>query len=279
VWERRDIKVNHYRGPGSSPIVFRDLLIMHFDGSDAQFVIALDKNTGKTVWQTPRSVDFGDLLPDGKPIREGDFRKAFSTPFLAELDGRPTLLSAASKATYAYDPVTGKELWRVEDKRFHSGSASPTAGHGLVFTCTGLARGELWAVRPGRGVLTEADVIWKVNRNVPTQPSPLLLGDLLFTIDDGGIASCLEAKTGKEIWRERVGGNYSASPICADGRLYFFSRDGKGTVVAAGGEFKMLGESQLDDGFMATPAIAGKALFARGKANLYRIEESPATAK
>jgi hypothetical protein len=99
LWERRDIKVNHYRGPGSSPIVFRDLLIMHFDGSDAQFVIALDKQTGRTVWQTPRSVDFGDLLADGKPIREGDFRKAFSTPFVAELDGRPALLSAASKAT------------------------------------------------------------------------------------------------------------------------------------------------------------------------------------
>jgi outer membrane protein assembly factor BamB len=165
----------------------------------------------------------------------------------------------------------------VEDKRYHSGSAPPTAGHGLVFTCTGLARGELWAVRPGKGVLSDANVVWKVSRNVPTQPSPLLLDDLLFMVDDGGIASCLEAATGREVWRERVGGNYSASPICADGRLYFFSREGRGVVVEAARRFKVLGESQLEDGFMATPAIAGRALYARGKTSLYRLEE-PATA-
>jgi hypothetical protein len=115
IWERRDLECNHYRGAGSSPILFRDLLIMHFDGSDIQYVVALDKRTGKTVWRTPRSVDFRDLGRDGKPQAEGDFRKAFATPHVIMVNGQPILISIGSKATYGYDPMTGKELWRLEE--------------------------------------------------------------------------------------------------------------------------------------------------------------------
>lgn len=274
LWQRRDLECNHYRGAGSSPILHGNLLIMNFDGSDHQFVIALDKWTGKTVWQTKRSIDFQDLKPDGTIFREGDMRKGFSTPLIAEFDGKPILVSSGSKATYAYNPVDGKELWRVEDRKFHSGSVRPVAGLGLVFLCTGLAKGELWAVRPGgSGVVTDTHVVWKLNRNAPTRPSPLLVGELLFIVDDGGIATCLEARTGKEVWRERVGGDYSASPVSADGKIYFLSQQGKGTVVEAGKQFKVLGENLLADGFMASPAIAGKALFLRTKTALYRVEQ------
>src|SRR5215213_6048512 len=115
LWERTDLECNHFRGAGSSPIVWKDLLIMNFDGSDFQYLIALDKTTGKTVWKTNRSVDYQDLEPNGKPKADGDFRKAFATPHVAEIDGRPVLFSSGAKAHYAYDPATGKEFWRVEE--------------------------------------------------------------------------------------------------------------------------------------------------------------------
>ena len=107
VWERRDFECNHFRGAGSSPILFGDLLLMHFDGSDHQYVVALDKHTGKTVWRTPRSIDFQDLAPDGKPKADGDFRKAFATPQIITVGGRPIMVSLGSKGIYGYDPRTG----------------------------------------------------------------------------------------------------------------------------------------------------------------------------
>lgn len=283
VWERRDFECNHFRGAGSSPILFENLLIMHFDGSDYQFLAALDKNTGETVWRTGRSIDFQDLGPDGKPKLEGDERKAFATPHIAEIDGKPVLISLGAKAAYAYEPHTGREIWRVEDRMYHSASTRPVVGHGMIFYPTGFHPGQLLAVRPGKkGEVIDANaepentnlkVMWKVRRNVAKKPSILLVDDLIFMIDDGGIASCLEAKTGQQVWNERVGGDHSASPVYADGKIYFLNELGKTRVVEAGREFKILAENDLENGFMASPAISGKALFLRTRTHLYRIEE------
>ena len=277
LWERRDLECNHFRGAGSSPILFRELLIMHFDGSDRQYVVALDKKTGKTVWRTDRSIDFKDLGPDGKPQAEGDYRKAFSTPHIVTVAGTPVMISIGSKATYGYDPVTGKELWRIEERTSHSGSTRPVAGGGLVFYPSGFAAGHVLAVRPdGRGDVTDTHVVWRVTRGAPNKPSLLLVNDLLFMIGDTGIATCLDARTGEEVWRSRVQGGYSASPVSAAGRIYLFSEEGKATVLEAGREFKVLAENFLDGGFMASPAIDGSALYLRTRTHLYRIEE-PAT--
>ncbi len=277
LWERRDLPCNHWRGAGSSPTLWENLLIMHFDGADHQYVVALDKRTGRDVWRTNRSIDFQDLTPEGKPIRDGDFRKAFSSPLVVTHEGKPLLISAASKATYAYNPVDGRELWRVEERKHHSGTVRPVVGHGFVYTATGLAKGELWAVRlGGSGVVTNTHVAWKVTRNVPNRPSPILTGDLLFMVDqDGGVVTCLEALTGKEIWKERLpgAGSYSSSPVLAEGRLYFFNENGHGTVIEAGRVFKVLAANKLDGGFMASPAVAGRALFVRSKTHLYRLEK------
>ena len=284
LWTRRDFECNHYRGAGSSPILYGDLFILDFDGSDHQFIVALDKKTGRTVWQKNRSVDYKDLEPDGRVQSEGDFRKAFATCQVASLDGRTTLLSQGSKAFYAYDPLTGEELWRVEDRTGHSAATRPVTGHGLVFVPSGFSQGQLLAIRPGRkGEVvdvnaaeqpsTQLQVVWKAKRNVPKKPSLLLVGELLYGIDDNGVANCWEAKTGQTIWNERIGGNYSAAPLAAEGRIYFFSEEGKTTVIAADREFKRLAENQLGDGFMASPAVSGKALFLRTRTELYRIEE------
>lgn len=277
LWQRTDFVCNHWRGAGSSPALWRNLLIMHFDGADFQFVVALDKATGKTVWKTDRSIDFQDLTPEGKPIRDGDFRKAFASPLVIEHEGKPLLISVGSKATYAYDPATGRELWRAEERKHHSGSVTPVVGHGMVFTATGLAKGDLLAVKlsGAAGVLTDANIAWRVSRGVPNRPSPVLVGDLLFMVDqDSGVVTCLEAKTGAEVWCERLPatGHHSTSPVYADGRLYFFSETGQAVVIAAAREFKVLATNKLDDGFMASPAVAGKALFLRTRSALYRIE-------
>ncbi|PYK62658.1 MAG: quinonprotein alcohol dehydrogenase [Verrucomicrobia bacterium] len=286
LWERRDFVCNHFRGAGSSPILYGDLLIINFDGSDHQFVVALDKQTGKTVWRRERSIDFKDLDADGKPQTEGDLRKAFATPQVAVLDDQPLLISQGAKATYAYEPLTGREIWRVEERTSHSAGTRPVVGHGMIFVPTGWSNGEILAIRPGKaGEVMDANtdsapdakrqlqVVWKTKRNAPKKPSLLLVEDLLFGIDDGGVASCLDAKAGTEVWRERVGGNYSASPVYAEGRIYFFSEEGKTTVIEARRQFKVLAENQLEDGFMASPAIAGSAFLLRTRTHLYRIEK------
>jgi outer membrane protein assembly factor BamB len=273
LWERRDFECNHFRGAGSSPIIYENLLIMHFDGSDRQYLVGLDKRTGKTVWQTPRSIDFKDLRPDGTPEADGDFRKAFSTPHVVTANGQPVLISIGSKATYGYDPRTGKELWRHEERGAHSGSTRPVPGHGLIFYPTGFPTGHLLAIRLGGEASAPPEVVWRVTRGVPNKPSVLLVGDLLFMVNDVGITSCLEAKTGTSVWTSRVSGTYSASPIAAAGRIYLFNEDGKTTVIEAGREFTVLAENLLEDGFMASPAVAGDSLVVRTKTHLYRIQE------
>jgi outer membrane protein assembly factor BamB len=248
---------------------------MHFDGSDQQYVVGLDKNTGKTVWKTPRSIDFKDLGPDGKPQADGDFRKGYATPQIVMTGGQPVMVSIGSKATYGYDPRTGKELWRIEERTNHSGSTRPVAGYGLVFYPSGHANGHLLAVRPdGQGDVTATHVVWRVTRGVPSKPSVLLVGDLIFMGNDSGILTCVEAKTGEIVWRGRIPGTFSASPLAAAGRIYFFSEDGVTTVIEAAREFKQLASNTLDGGFMASPAVDGNALILRTKTHLYRIEES-----
>jgi outer membrane protein assembly factor BamB len=273
IWERRDLECNHFRGAGSSPIIWNDLLIMHYDGSDVQYLVGLDKKTGKTVWQTKRSIDFQDLGPDGKPQAEGDLRKAFATPHVITVNGEPLLVSLGAKAAYGYDPRTGREIWRIIERSAHSASTRPVVSHGLVFYPTGWGKAQLMAVRPdGRGDVTDTHVVWRLARGVPNKPSLILLGDLIFMVNDAGIVSCVEAKTGEVVWQSRVGGTYSASPIVAGGRVYLFSEEGKTTVLDAGRAFKVLAENQLGDGFMASPAVAGDALYLRSRTHLYRIE-------
>ena len=274
LWERRDIECNHFRGAGSSPVIFQNLLLMHFDGSDRQFVTALDKRTGKTVWQTKRSIDFQDVDANGKIAADGDLRKAFSTPQVAMINGRWEMISLGAKAAYAYDPFTGKELWRVEERAQHSASTRPVLGHGMIFFPTGFSAGQLLAVRQGgNGLITDTHVAWRVKRGVSNKPSILLIDDLIYMIGDTGIASCIDAKTGAQVWQQRIGGEYSASPVYADGKIWMFSEEGKTTVIRPGRTFEQLAENKLDEGFLASPAIAGKAFYLRTRTHLYRIEK------
>jgi outer membrane protein assembly factor BamB len=266
VWTRRDLPCNHWRGAGSSPVVWKNLLILTFDGYDQQYVAALDKETGKDVWRADRKHDFGTT--------DGDMKKGFGTPVVVELGGKPVLLSPAAKALVALDPATGKQLWQFRHPE-HSAASRPLFGHGLIFLSTGFGKSQLLGIKPGgEGDLPQSHVAWKVSKGIGSKPSPLLVDDLVYSAGDGGLVTCVDAKSGEQVWQQRVGNaTYTASPLYADGALWFFAENGSATVVATGREFKELGKGKLDQGgVMGTPAVAGKSLFIRTESTLYRVE-------
>jgi outer membrane protein assembly factor BamB len=266
LWERRDLKCDHFRGPGSSPILYGDQLILTFDGFDAQYVAALNKKTGETVWKKDRDIDY--------KVDNGDYKKAFSTPTVIKVKDKPQLISPAAVATIAYDPKTGDELWKV----YHAGmnaAAPPLYVDGKVIIANG--SGALIAVRPdGSGDVTKTHVEWKLNSGAPTRSAPIAIDDKLYLMSEAtGVLTCLSLKDGSKQWTERIGGKFTPSPIYADGKLYLFSeeKNGKAVVGEVGKGWKELAENHLDDGCMGTPAVAGKALFVRTKTHLYRIEQ------
>lgn len=274
LWKREDLKCRHYRGPGSSAILHRDLLILTFDGVDLQYLIALDKRTGETVWKSDRTIVWNDLDESGKPKREGDFRKGFATPQVIDVGGKAQLISSASSMLFSYDPDTGKELWRVRNTAY-TPAVSPVYGGGFVCAVTGHGRAEMLAVRPdGTNDVTDSHVAWRVEgKDVPLTPSPVVLDGLLYMLADHGIMTCLEVSSGKTVWREPIGGSFLASPIHDGARIYMCGASGKTTVIRAGRTFEKLAENHLAAGFMASPAVAGDSLILRTKTHLYRIGE------
>lgn len=274
IWERLDFVCNHYRGSGSSLFMDGDKIIIHFDGSDLQYLAAVDKTTGKTIWQTDRTADYKDLNPKtGLLDREGDWRKCYSTPRIIEHAGKRTLVSVGSHAAYGYDPETGKELWQSWEEKSHSAGAVPAIGNGLIYAPISSA-GRLRAIKPGgSGNITDTHTVFEILRNGPARSSPLLIGDRLFITDSSGVASCINALDGKEIWKQRIGGTFSAAPLFADGKIYFFEENGKVTVIKPSDTFEQLAQFQFSDGFMSSPAVSGKALYLRSKTTLYRVEQ------
>ncbi len=272
LWKREDLQCRHYRGPASSLVSFENLLILTMDGVDVQYHVALDKQTGNTVWKVNRSVAWNDENVPGPMARDGDLRKAHSTPLIVTADGRARMLSAGAKAAYAYDPRTGRELWRVQYPDW-SAAPRPVFDHGLAYFVTGLTKRELWAVKTdGQGDVTDSAIVWKFKSHVGPYASPILVDGLLYTAAEESYVTCLEAATGQTVWAERIGGKYAASPIYADGRLYFFSQQGTTTVLKPGRTFEALATNTLANGFMASPAASGKAFFLRTRAHLYRVE-------
>lgn len=264
LWSNCELKLNHETGAGSSPILWNSLFIVHCDGSDAQYIAALDQETGKLVWKTPRS---------GKLRENGQLKKSYGTPLVLSIDGSDVLLSPASDWVYGYDPATGEELWKLNyGVMGFSTVPRPVMGSGMVYICTGFMRSELLALR-----LTDRhaapEVAWRFKKQVPTMPSPVVMGnEIYFVSDQGGVVTCLDTETGSELWRERLGGNFCASPLYADGHLFFSSREGLTHVIRAGRTFQRVAENQLESGIMASAAALDGALFVRTEEALYRLE-------
>lgn len=244
-------------GNGGSPVLYRDLLIVNCDGFDQAYVVALDVTTGKTRWRT---------------ARRRTWSQAYSTPLVVRSGERDLLVSVGAFRATAYNPLTGDEVWRVRYGDGFSNVPRPVAGHGLVFIATGFQQPSLMAVRmDGTGDVTDTHVAWETSRGAPLTPSPVLVGEEIYVVTDLGVASCLDARTGRVIWQQRLTGNFSASPVAADGRIYFQSEEGETTVVAAGPAFRKLAVNTLDGAMLASLAVSDGSLFVRTGTHLYRI--------
>ena len=259
VWKTR-FPYQSQHGNGGSPALYGDLLILSCDGSDEAFVVALDKHTGKVRWKT---------------WRRQPWDQAYSTPLVIRVGERDQIVSVGAYRAAAYDPQTGKEVWRVSYADGFSNVPRPVYGHGLVYIATGFQQPTLLAVRPdGTGDVTKTHVAWTLRRAAPLTPSPLIVDDEIYVVNDGGIASCLDAKTGSTYWQQRLGGEYSASPAFADGRIYFLSEGGIATVVEPGKTFRTLARNSLDGQTLASMAISAGSIFIRTDSHLYRIGKS-----
>jgi outer membrane protein assembly factor BamB len=259
LWTAR-LPYESQHGNGGSPVLYRGLLIVNCDGwTDEAYVAALDTETGKVRWKTPRR----------KPATQ-----AYSTPLLIRVNDVDQLVSVGAYRTTAYDPLTGQEIWRVGYPDGFSNVPRPVFGRGLVYIATGFQTPSLIAVRPdGKGDVTRTNIAWTITRGAPYTPSPLLVGDDFYYVSDTGVLTLADATTGKILWQQRLGGNFSASPVFADDRIYFQSEEGETTVIAPGREFKKLAVNRLDGYTLASMAVSQGSFFIRTHSHLYRIAE------
>lgn len=284
LWERRNLNCDHRVRPGSSPIIDEETIFLTYDGVDVQFIAALDKNTGDTIWLKHRKVDsdFGEVLKAKgvkdiekvKKEKSNDNRKSYATPTIITYQGKKQLISPAAEVTISYDPKTGDELWRVR----HVGwgwnvACRPIFANDLVYFTTGIEK-RLLAVDPsGSGDVTDTHIVWSHRKGSPEIPSPLIVGNLLYMVNEGGVVTCLDTKNGETVWKGRVSGNYWASPLYADGKIYFINIDGSVPVISVGRTFKLLANNLFDAEFVASGAVAGNKLILRSMTHLYCFEK------
>ena len=271
IWKNTGFKYNVIQGGASSPILHGDLLLLTCDGIDFQFIVALEKETGKVRWKQPRA----HLEAAAK--KRSIAKMSYSTPLIQSINGKNQLVCSGADHVAAYDLGTGRELWWMPYDGF-SIVGRPSYGNSLFYVVGSIRQDHfcVYAVRPGDGQLKPDEIVWKYSKSVPHVPSPLLVGREIYFVHDGGVATCLDALTGQPLWQERLGGNHDASPIEIRNRLYFLNREGKANVLTAGRKFEVLATNQLEGTFKASPAVANGALFLRNESHLYRIESTKA---
>ena len=269
VWMNRDFEYFSEHGLGVSPILYKELLIVAFDPSssgadpklgwqkpwDKAVILALDKNTGKVRWEG----------------RRGLSRIAHVSPQILSVSGKDQLISSAGDAIQGFNPATGERIWTVSSPG-EGVVPSVVVGEGLIFTASGFGDSAIRVVRVGgKGDVTTTHIAWESAEDVPKIPSMLYVKPHLYLLTEAGVAKCLKAATGKVIWRERLGDRCSASPVWADGKIYFLSDKGTTTVISDGAEFKVLAKNELNENCKASPAISQQLIFIRSVEHLYCI--------
>jgi outer membrane protein assembly factor BamB len=257
LWRNTEHRFQDVHGSGGSPVLWRNLLIFNCDGADAQYVVALEASTGKTVWRTPRNAT----------------RFSFSTPLVIPRgESGQQVVSTGPDMAASYDPETGRELWRITFDGF-SVVPRPVYGNGMVYLTTGFYEPLLLAIRAdGQGDVTATHIAWRVSRGIPLISSPLLDGERIYVVNDNGIASCINALNGGELWRRRLPGTYAASPVLADGRVYFLNETGETTIVQSANEYVEIARNRVEGNTLASLAFGDGAMFLRSDRALYRIE-------
>ena len=273
IWERTDLRCEHGQGPGSSLLIYKNKLIVHMEGKDVQNILALDKLSGNTIWIIDRP---GELYDGQNP----NAKKAYTTPVIVNTGGKDVMISNGAFACIAYDPESGKELWRIIYGA-DSSISMPTVSDGIVYfymaaesNPDGQELAELLAVDPSKiNDKGEPEILWRVKSPRLQLLTPLVKDGLVYTVDSKGIMLCLDASTGETIWSNRMKGKYHSSPVWAGGYLYFSSTSGSTYVVREGREMNIAAENRVEGEIWATPAIAGGALFLRTSKFLYKIQK------
>lgn len=261
VWTNRDLSYKPVHGNGGSPIYHNGLLIFTADGASDPLVIALQADSGEVAWKYPR--------PE---VSSNHF--AFATPLAIEVNGQWQIVAPGGGSVSGINANDGSEIWRSYYGDGYSVIPRPVYAHGLVFVSSSYDRPTAYAIRPdGHGDVTETHVAWKTEKAAPHTPSMLVVGDELYMVADDGVTACYNAKTGKQNWQQRLPGGYSASPVFADGKIYFVNEEGQGTVIAPGKKFKKLGENGFGERTLASYAISDGAVFVRTKEHLYRVQQ------
>ena len=261
LWTNRSLVVKHENGCGSSPTLWKNLLIIHCDGIDQQYITALDKLTGDEVWKTSRT---GELNPNPQ------LQKSYATSLVLDVDGREQVISPAADWVYGYEPDSGRELWKLKyDVLGFSNSARPVAADELLYICTGFMKAELLAMEVKGGGAT---IKWRHKKQVPNVACPVLVDGKLFFASDAGVASCLDAKSGDVLWTERIGNRFWASPIYANGHVYFFDTNGQTAVVKASSEFELVSKNKLDGRIYSSAAPMDGSLILRTDTAVYRMK-------
>jgi outer membrane protein assembly factor BamB len=254
LWHRPFETFDAMHGTGASPLLLGGLAVLIQEQSDRPSVgIAVDKTSGEVRWRAELPPALG-----------------WCTPIALRVEGRDELVCGTSRAVVSFDPQSGEELWYCGGPT-HEVIPTLVYGHGLVFSCSG-RNGPTLAIRPGgSGDVTESRLEWKVVRGGPHVPSPVLVGELLFLVNDTGVLTCLEARSGKTVYQQRLNGKFSASPVAVAGRIYLTNEDGETFVVRAAREYALLGQSSLGEGALASMAVRGGRIYARGKQHLFAI--------
>jgi outer membrane protein assembly factor BamB len=260
-------------GTASSPIIYKNMVILQCDVQKGSFIAAYDIKDGKQVWKTPR-----EEIP------------SWGTPTIYEGKTRVELITNATRAARGYDPMTGKELWRLSGNPEVT-ATTPVAGHDLIFICNSYRPNQpIYAIRAGAsgdislkdGVTSNEYVAWSMQRGGTYMPTPIIYGDYLYTCANHGVLTCYNARSGERVYQQRIGdkgGSYSASPVAADGKVYLSSEDGEVFVVKAGPKYELLATNNMGEVLMATPAISDGMIFVRGQHNLFAIAEPAAKSK
>ncbi|HVG18943.1 MAG TPA: PQQ-binding-like beta-propeller repeat protein [Blastocatellia bacterium] len=260
-------------GTASSPIIYKNMVILQCDVQKGSFIAAYDIKDGKQLWKTPR-----EEIP------------SWGTPTIYEGKTRVELITNATRAARGYDPFTGKELWRLTGNPEVT-ATTPIAGHDLIFICNNYRPNQpIYAIRAGAsgdislkdGATSNEHVAWSMQRGGTYMPTPIIYGDHLYTCANHGVMACYNAKSGERIYQQRIGdkgGSYSASPVAADGKVYLSSEDGEVFVVKAGPKYELLATNPMGEVLMATPAISDGMIFVRGQHNLFAIGERPTKSK
>ena len=269
IWKNTDLNYNVIQGGASSPILYNDVLFLTCDGIDFQFLVALEKQTGKVKWKQDRA------HLEAAAQKRAIAKMSYSTPLIQSVEGITQLVCSGADHVASYNINDGKEIWWMPYNGF-SIVGRPSYGNSLFYVVGSIRQDHfcIYAVQSGKGQLKNSQIKWQYSKGVPHVSSPILVDTEIYFVHDGGVASCLNAITGELIWNERLGGNYDASPIRIQNRLYFLNREGKTTVLSTGKRFNKLATNQLKGTFKASPAVADGSLFLRSDTHLFRIEKN-----